>query len=151
MIVSRRQGQMAEGATQRRLTPLALVAIGCSGCSFAAVNTLDSAVKDARAAHADPERSFTDRRLACTESRAAPIVDTVLAGTSVATGIYMALPSADSGSERSRRDMASIAAVPLAILFATSAYWGFGATSHCIGHNERVESLNSEKTRDEER
>jgi hypothetical protein len=130
---------------------VALAAIACSGCSFMSVTTVESAEKEARSHRTDTEVTSGPQRLECTDSRATPILDTVVAGLAAINGAAVAVaPKMEFDRFPGGQQGVMATAFGIAAVSAISAAWGFGATSECIAYNKRIEPRDPEEVRDAE-
>jgi hypothetical protein len=73
-----------------------------------------------------PEDHHSRREYNCTTSRTAPVVDTILAATNVASAIYVA------GQDNIKnKESAVMLGLSVAAVWASSAVYGYRATSEC--------------------
>lgn len=96
------------------------VALALTGCSFIAVNGPDIA----------PGTMPMPDDIDCSESRAAPIVDVVL-GTLMVMGAISAFIDSRKPDGAPLSGEAALAIAAVAVVFGSSAYFGFSRTSEC--------------------
>jgi hypothetical protein len=100
---------------ERRFPDLLLVVVLLllPGCSWLFVDRL-------------PEDRHSHRDYDCTTSRTAPVVDTILTATNVASAIYVA-----NQDNVKNKGPAVMLGLSVAAIWASSAVYGYRATSEC--------------------